>query len=257
MNRRASWLLIKHKNRKFRDTLYCLMVGVPIEERTCQKKTVCHTLTHTSAPCHSPHMARKTVYIPDELIEQLEQSGTDIAQSLSREFQEYLRNRIAKNATSPQWSSDLDSKAEIAELKAEDIDAVVEIWDDTDDGWHLNEISRRRVTDNLRRTIDHADAFCLVAHLDDRVVGFVTASISGHPVMPGRALEIEEITVHRDYQRRRIGSDLMKSALRWLDIAGLRPIRCTYPTEDAAWLKPFLLSLGFECDQSVANIWPR
>jgi GNAT superfamily N-acetyltransferase len=199
-------------------------------------------------------MARKTVYIPDELIEQLERSGTDIGQKLSREFQDYLRSRLAM-AASPQWSGDFESAAEICKLETQDVASVVQIWDDTDDGWHLTELARRRVTDNLQRTIDHPDAFCLVARLDDRVIGFVTASISGHPVMPGRSSEIEEISVHRDFRRRRIGSDLMKAALQWLDGGGLRPIRCVYPSEDAAWLKPFLLSLGFECDQSVANIW--
>ena len=55
-------------------------------------------------------MARKTVYIPDELIEQLERSGTDIGQKLSREFQDYLRSRLAM-AASPQWSGDFESAA--------------------------------------------------------------------------------------------------------------------------------------------------
>lgn len=201
-------------------------------------------------------MARKTVYIPDELIEQLEQSGTDIGQKLSREFQDYLRSRLA-TATSPQWSGEFESDAEIGKLQTQDVAAIVEIWDDTDDGWHLTELAQRRVTDNLHRTVDHPDVYCLVARLDGRVVGFVTVSISGHPVMPGKASEIEEIKVHRDYRRRRIGSDLMKGALQWLDNGGLRPIRCVYPTEDAPWLKPFLLSLGFECDQSIANIWAQ
>ncbi len=75
--------------------------------------------------------------------------------------------------------------------------------------------------------------------------------------MPGRAAEIEEITVHRDHRRQKIGSDLMKGALQRLDAAGIRPIRCIYPTEDTGILKPFFLALGFECDQSVANIWRR
>ncbi|MDA0790337.1 MAG: GNAT family N-acetyltransferase [Proteobacteria bacterium] len=201
-------------------------------------------------------MARKTLYIPDQLLERLEASGTDIAESLSREFQEYLKNRLAW-AENPRSLKPAESEAILRHLTANDVDAVVEMWDDVEDGWHLTEMARRRVMDNLRRTVDHAEAFCIVADLDGQVVGFVTGSRSGHPVMPGHAGEIEELHVRRTYRRRKIGSDLIRSAIRNLDSMGVTTIRLSYPNDQANRLKPFYERLGFDCDHTIAHIWPQ
>ncbi len=95
-------------------------------------------------------MARKTVYIPDELMALLEQSGTDIAQSLSREFQDYLRGRIG-NLQPARWKTSSDSGAAIRMLTPQDVDRVLTLWDDSDDGWRLDEMSQRRIRDNLNR----------------------------------------------------------------------------------------------------------
>ena len=201
-------------------------------------------------------MARKTVYIPDELLAEIERSNTDLAQSLSREFQAFLRQRLANAAPSP-WQRELRSGATLRALATADIPEVLALSDDTDDGWHLTEMARRRVADNLERTVDHPDAFCLVAEREAQVVGFVTASIGTHPVMPGRTGEIEEIHVHREFRRQRIGSDLLIDAIRWFEGIGISHVRLIYANDQVKTLKPFFESLSFECDSTVATIWPR
>ena len=223
---------------------------------TAARKGYGHTLTHISRVLDSHSMARKTVYIPDELLARLESSETDIAQSLSREFQEYLRNRLAGAERRP-WEVEAWSGATIRLLAETDIEAVLEMWDDVEDGWHLTEMARRRVSANLRKTIDHPEAFCLVAVRANTTVGFIDCSIRSHPVAPGTSGEIEELHVHRDHRRTGVGSDLVRSAIEWFNSMNISHVRLVYNKEDASVLKPFYERFGFDCSHTIANIWPQ
>ncbi len=196
-------------------------------------------------------MARKTVYIPDELIEQLELVDDDAEFNLSREFQQFLRARV-EHSTPPSRRK----PSPVRSLREEDIDRVVELWNQVDDEWKLTPMAERNVRRNLKATLSESKSFCLVAEVDDTVIGFTTVGLIGHPVSQGIHAEIEELKVDRAHRREGFGRTLAIEALRWIDNAAVRMIRVHVGNDNLGAVRLFE-SLGFDQDQVTLNRWPN
>jgi ribosomal protein S18 acetylase RimI-like enzyme len=196
-------------------------------------------------------MGRKTVYIPDELIEQLELVEDDAELNLSKEFQQFLRARVER------WTPPTRRKpTPVRSLREDDVDRVIELWNQVDDEWTLTPMAERNVRRNLKATLSESRSFCLVAEVDDSVVGFTTVGLIEHPVSPGIHAEIEELRVDRAHRRQGLGRSLATEALRWIDNAGVRMIRVHVGNDNAAAVRLFE-GIGFEQDQVTLNRWPQ
>jgi GNAT superfamily N-acetyltransferase len=125
------------------------------------------------------------------------------------------------------------------------------------EGWgRLSSGSLALIRENLERTPAHPDALCLVAD-DDRsmIVGFITASLSGHPIMPGIAGEIEELYVRPGPDGATRRRALVDRALAWARHREARTIR-TKLSWGAPWTPDelaFWEGLGFEHDVTVVS----
>jgi ribosomal protein S18 acetylase RimI-like enzyme len=195
-------------------------------------------------------MARKTVYLPDELVEQLELIGDDPQFNLSKEFQQFLRAKVER------WTPpSRRDPSPVRSLREEDIDRVIELWNQVDDEWTLTPMAERSVRRNLRATMSESRAFCLVAEVDGTVVGFTTVGLIDHPVMPGILAEIEELHVDRPHRRKGLGRALAVEALRWIANADVQMIRAHVQNENVAAVRLFS-NLGFMQDQVTLNRWP-
>jgi ribosomal protein S18 acetylase RimI-like enzyme len=195
-------------------------------------------------------MARKTVYIPDELIERLELVDDDAELNLSKEFQQFLRARVEH------WTPPSRRKpSPVRSLCEEDIDRVIELWNQVEDGWTLSPMAERTVRRNLKATLSESRSFCLVAEVDGAVVGFTTVGLIEHPVSPGIHAEIEELKVDRAHRRKGLGRALAIEALHWIDNAAVRMIRAHVGNDNLSAIRLFE-NIGFEQDQVALNRWP-
>lgn len=194
-------------------------------------------------------MARKTVYVPDDLLEQFEVLE-DAPTNLSEEFQRFIRSRIDRATPSSRRPP-----SRVRAMRSEDIDRVIELWNQNDHEWTLMPMAERNVRRNLEATVDNASAFCLVAEEAGRVQGFVTVGFTSHPVMPGRGAEIEELKVDRDFRGKGLGRELLREAVRWIHNAGIRRVRA-HLADDERGAVGLFKELGFEADEIVLNLWP-
>jgi ribosomal protein S18 acetylase RimI-like enzyme len=196
-------------------------------------------------------VAKKTVYIPDDLVEQLELLDEDGELNLSQEFQKFLRSKV------DHWTPPSRRKpSPIRSLRVGDIDSVIELWNQVDDEWTLTPMAERSVRRNLHETLESSKSFCLVADVGDLVAGFTTVALIGHPVSPGMLAEFEELTVDRAHRRQGLGRALATEALRWIDNAAVNMIRAHVENDNVAAIRLFK-SIGFDQDQVTLNRWPN
>lgn len=151
----------------------------------------------------------------------------------------------------------------IREMRVDEADAVRDLWNEmcevTDasvpGGWgKLSAASLAQIADNLSRTPDHPDALCLIAEQDDAPIGFVTASVQGHPTSPGKTGEIEELYLRGDADGRRA---LVTRAIEWCRTHGVNAV-VVHEASDAPWTEEriaFWRSLGFGIDRVVLHLY--
>ncbi len=99
------------------------------------------------------------------------------------------------------------------------------------------------VADGDVPTIEELDRYrqaggLIVAEDDGRVVGYVLLE-----VLAG-AVHVEQVSVHPDAARRRIGSRLLDAAERWAREQGLTSLTLT-SYQDVPWNAPYYAQLGF------------
>ncbi len=126
-------------------------------------------------------------------------------------------------------------------------------------GTPLPETSAQLILTNLRQYANHQVVHCFVAEEQHNLIGFVTCSVTGHPVMPGLAGEIEELYVQPDTQRYVIQADLVRQAVLFMQARGAGSIHARIcvgkecPEEEE--LRAFWLSLGWENDMTIFSIY--
>ena len=101
--------------------------------------------------------------------------------------------------------------------------------------------------DRLQRYI--RKGHCLVSHVGDRLAGFLV----NEPFR--RELHVWEMSVHSDFQRRGVGSGLMRACLVDARNSGFQAVTLT-TFRDVSWNAPFYASLGFE-EVSALDAHPR
>ena len=152
----------------------------------------------------------------------------------------------------------------IRPMRPTEAGAVRDMWNEmcemadaaTPDGWgRLSAESLERIRDNLERTPAHPDALCLVAEDSQELFGFVTASISQHPVRPRPGGEIEELYVRAGADQTHVGALLAQKAIDWFHERGVGVIWSRVAL-DAPWTTSdiaFWTRLGFENDQTLLS----
>ena len=147
----------------------------------------------------------------------------------------------------------------IREIQPDEVEGVTDLYlemcrllSERDAEWGVP--ARAPIARWIRRTTETDDAVCLVTEADETIVGFVLASVTPHPAMPGIVGTLEEQHVGSaasDEARRA----LVDAAVAWARERGARPIQTTvavgspWSDEELA----FWASMGFEHDQALVS----
>ena len=115
-------------------------------------------------------------------------------------------------------------------------------------------IDARPIVDWLSNCALHPKALCLLAEDEGQLVGFVIASQTDSPVMPGSAGEIEELHVRVDDRRGEVARALAEAAVSRLARRGVWMIRVDVDRDAAEWLRAAYSATGFGHD---ADRWSR
>ena len=146
--------------------------------------------------------------------------------------------------------------AQVRSMRAEDVQGGLALWNDNckEAAQGLEPDEADRVSSNLRQYVRHDEAGCLVAEGADGLVGFVTFSLAGHPVMSGVTGEIAELYVRPEARRRGIGSELIRDATAELCGRGVSVVRALV-CNDAERALRFWRGQGWENDMAVFTLY--
>ena len=143
----------------------------------------------------------------------------------------------------------------IREIRTDEVDLVTDLYlqscrslSEQDAEWGVP--AREPIRRWIARTIETNEAVCLVPDLDGGVAGYLLASVSGHPAMPGIKGELEELYVRPGPDREPVQRELVEAGVAWARARDARVIAGTVGL-DAPWTADelaFWASLGFERD---------
>jgi GNAT superfamily N-acetyltransferase len=150
---------------------------------------------------------------------------------------------------------------QIRNMQANEAERVRDLWSEmcAAAGTPLPAAAAQQILVNLRQYAAHQDVRCFVAEEQGRIIGFLTCSVTGHPVMPGLAGEIEELYVQPIFDRQAIQSDLVKQAVAFMQARGAGSIHVRIgigkesPFEGEQ--RAFWQSLGWENDMTIYSIY--
>lgn len=154
--------------------------------------------------------------------------------------------------------------AQIRPMEEQEAGRVRDLWLQmcADAGTPLPESSAQLILANLKQYATHQLAHCFVAEEQQSILGFVTCSIQGHPVMPGLSGEIEEFYVQPvdpAAHQQAIQAELVRQAVTFMLARGVGSIHtrtCTgkeCPEEEEQ--RTFWQSLGWENDMTIYSIY--
>jgi hypothetical protein len=126
-------------------------------------------------------------------------------------------------------------------------------------GTPLPDASAQFILANLKQYAAHQMVHCFVAEESHAVIGFVTCSVTGHPVMPGLTGDIEEMYVQPGPHRQAVQVDLVRQAVIFMKERGAGNIhtRICVGNEcpDENEMRTFWQSLGWENDMTIYSIY--
>ena len=96
-------------------------------------------------------------------------------------------------------------------------------------------------TEAFSRLSEQDDALVLVAEESDQIIGYLLGFDHWTFFANGRVSWVEEVMVHQDHRRRKIGRDLMDGFEQWASSRGSKLVALA--TRRAA---PFYLALGYD-----------
>jgi GNAT superfamily N-acetyltransferase len=146
---------------------------------------------------------------------------------------------------------------QIRKMLEGEAEQVLGLWDENcreAAGAGLAPDEARGVREALRQYAGHPQALCLVAEEESRLVGFVTARLTSHPILEGVVGEIEELYVRPEVRRRGIGAGLVKAAVSLLRERGASTVRAVACTESER-AREFWGHLGWENDLAVYSLY--
>ena len=143
----------------------------------------------------------------------------------------------------------------IREIRRDEVDLVTDLYleacrslSERDGDWGVP--AREPIRRWIERTTETDEAVCLVPEIDGEAAGYLLASVSGHPAMPGVTGELEELHVvprpNDDVVRR----ELVEAGVAWARAREAGVIVGTVGL-DAPWTEEelgFWGSMGFEHD---------
>lgn len=145
--------------------------------------------------------------------------------------------------------------AEIRSMRENEVESVVQLWNANwldEGGYGLSEADARRIRGALQSYLSHPDVCCLVSEDQGRLVGFVTTSVSSHPVMEGCLGEIEELYV--EPPTRHTGVRLVEGAVDFCRARGATVFR-THMCADSHGVKAFWRQTGWKQDMAVFSLY--
>src|SRR5215813_5151133 len=142
----------------------------------------------------------------------------------------------------------------IKSLESPHVEPVVALWQQScaDLGTPLPDHAVEQIRTNMQRYGTQPGAYCFVALDAEVVVGYLTCALTSHPIMPGRAGEIEELNVTARRDRRAIEAALVQRAARLLQQQGATSIHVRMGTDsDEARHRAFWRQLGWANDMTI------
>lgn len=112
------------------------------------------------------------------------------------------------------------------------------------------QLAEDNILEHVRQNASHPHAICLVAEDRGELVGFVTATRTSHPTLPGGAGEIEELYVRPSARGAGVGRELVQRAVALLKEQGAVVFRTQADIERAGALA-FFRAIGWENDMTV------
>jgi hypothetical protein len=146
-------------------------------------------------------------------------------------------------------------------MRPQEVERVRDLWLQmcTEAGTPLPEKAAQQILANLKLYTAHQDVHCFVAEEQDLLIGFLTCSVTGHPVMPGLAGEIEELYVQHGPHRHTVQAELVRQAVAFMQARGARSIHVRIGIEEESpkegEQRAFWQSLGWENDMTIYSIY--
>jgi len=151
--------------------------------------------------------------------------------------------------------------AQIRNMQESEAERVRDLWlqECAEVGTPLPEAAARRILANLKQYPAHQAVRCFVAEEQGAIIGFLTCSVTSHPVEPGLAGETEELYVQAHPQRHEIKTELVRQAVKFMQAQGVGTIRTRICIGDEcpeeAELRAFWQSLGWINDTTNYAIY--
>ena len=108
----------------------------------------------------------------------------------------------------------------IREIRPAEVGAVTDLYlelcrslSERDGDWGVPE--REPIRRWIARTIETDEAVCLVPEIDGEVGGYLLATVTGHPAMPGITGELEELYVRPGPDEDAIKRELVQAGIAW------------------------------------------
>ena len=151
--------------------------------------------------------------------------------------------------------------AQIRNMHEQEAERVRDLWLQmcAEAGTPLPEASAQLILANLKQYATHQAVHCFVAEEQHILIGFVTCSVTGHPVMPGLSGEIEEMYVQVNPHWQEVRADLVRQAVTFMQARGAGSIHTRIcvgkecPEEQE--LRVSWQSLGWENDMTIYSIY--
>jgi ribosomal protein S18 acetylase RimI-like enzyme len=151
--------------------------------------------------------------------------------------------------------------AQIRPMHADEAERVRDLWMQAcaEMGTPLPEKSARQILANLQQYPAHQDVLCLVVEEQGNLIGFLTCSVTGHPVEPGLSGEIEELQVQANLQQKALQAELVRQAVVHMQAQGATSIHTRIGIEEESpeesEQRAFWQSLGWENDMTIYSIY--
>jgi hypothetical protein len=148
-----------------------------------------------------------------------------------------------------------DHVTTIREIRREEVDLVTDLYlelcrslSERDAEWGVPD--REPIRRWIERTTETDEAVCLVPEIGGEVGGYLLASVSGHPAMPGVTGELEELFVRPGPDEDPVKRELVEAGIAWARARDAGVISSKVGL-DAAWTDEELAfwgSMRFEHD---------
>ncbi|SRR5579871_156647 len=151
--------------------------------------------------------------------------------------------------------------AQIRPMREAEAERVRDLWmqASAEMGTPLPEKSARQILANLKQYPAHSNVLCLVVEEQGGLTGFLTCSVTGHPVEPGLSGEIEELYVQAGPQQEALQAELVRQAVAFMQARGAMSIHTRIGIGEESPEEPeqraFWQSLGWVNDMTIYSIY--